>query len=363
MLMTNPVFSAMPDDPIVAQPSTIVAPDAAPVVTTNPDTIAAPAPQGGHSPSAPVADPAQPAAQVTPDAPAQPNESQIDRSSILAEITGGRLKNEDDWKTFQSIETEAAELRASLSAMKAEKDGLTPLALKVNELVAAGEPLAKVQEFLRIQQLDVDAMTPVEAIKAQFQHQYPTLSPEAVEAFLADKGLLSLDDVPTPVMLARQAVEEKAAKEYLRQLKVDSSGSARQAQLQAAEAARQTMAAQWQQVPAPPALIEKVAAGDYVADYQLSAEAIQHGHQSAMAWATHTGVEINDQNKKQFGDIVRHFAIAHEAPKMLSFVAQDAFAKGKLAAQQALGAPPPPPVIAGQAPATAQQQRKMTFSS
>lgn len=277
-------------------------------------------------------------------------------------MTGGRIKSKEDWETFQALEPKLTALEQQLSALTAEKEQITPLAKKVNEFVAAGKPVESIMEFLRIQQLDVQAMSPVEAIKAEYQQKYPALSGEQIEAYLIEQNLISTEDVTPPAMVARQMVAAGSAKEYLASLKVASENSTPGAVVQQQQIARQANIEQWRAVQPPAMLVESVVEGDYSAQYQLSPEAVAHGYQSAMAWAAAEGLDVNPSSKQTFEKIVSHFAMAHDAKAMLAFVAKDAYAKGVLAARQSVTAPPPPPVVPGAAPEANRPAKKMKFS-
>lgn len=301
---------------------------------------------GGDSPAAPV---------VADDAP---------DFSVIEKITDGQIKSMDDWKTFQSARTELEDFRARVSALEAEKQQISPLAIKINELAAKG--IEEVAKFVDIQRLDVDSMTPIDALRAKTRMEHPDLSAEEVDGLLEEKGYINPVDELTPGQMAKLKVDSKDAKAYLSSLKVDLA----QLSQPVVQAEDPTVAAQraathqaWDTLAAASAGADtvQVKVGDAVEQLSVSKEAMAVGLATAQQWAKANNVQVTDENKNLFTQLAHQVAIAQDFPNILARDRQRVIAETDAKVRQELSGAPPPPVNANPAPPVAKTQTRSVY--
>lgn len=291
---------------------------------------------GGDSPAAPAAD------DGAPD------------FSVIEKITGGQVKSLEDWETFQSAKSEVEAFKARVSALEAEKQQISPLALKINELAAKG--IEEVAKFVELQRLDVDSMSPLDALRTKTRLDHPELSPEEVDGLLQEKGYINpLDDL-TPGQAAKVKVDAKDAKTYLNSLKVDLA-QLRQPMVAAEDpnvvAQRAATHAAWDTLAAASAGSDavQVKIGDVTEQLTVSKEAMAAGVTTAQQWAKANGLDVNDQNKTLFTQLAHQVAIAQDFHNILARDRQRVVAETEARVRQELSGAPPPPVSANEPPA------------
>lgn len=296
----------------------------------------------------------------------EPPAPAYDPLAVVAEFTGGAIRTSQDWETFRAARAEAEELRTKTLGLETKLGQYTPLSSKVNEMLLSGQDLNAVKQFLDVQAINTETLSDLDAIKAKYALDYPQLTADQIEAYLEDAGLISLSEVTSPAMVAKQAIQGREAKAHLASLKVATiapqANAAAEAQAAQEAQYRQTIE-RWNAVQKPTLITTDIKSGDYTTQVQLSPDAINSGYEAAMAWVKSTGVGFDTANQKTFEDLQRHFALAHDHERIVQFVATDAYNKGVLSTKQALSGAPPGAVPTGTPPSSTVKTGGVRFSS
>lgn len=105
----------------------------------------------------------------------------------LSAITGGSLKGEDDFKSFWQQQQEAAgelqKMRAAVNAMPK----FDPLAERVNTMLSEGKGFSDIRKLLDYQEMNIEGMSKLDAIRLDARNQFPTLSEDAISDYLENQ--------------------------------------------------------------------------------------------------------------------------------------------------------------------------------
>lgn len=118
---------------------------------------------------------------------------------------------EEQFKERLGLDFDAAKER-----LTKEQEDFHPLAKGVNQLLKEGKDAVALQKYLRIQQLDIDKMTPEQVVKEQLAANNPTLSQAHIDALYDSEYGASRHDDETATLLKEaklQQVAEKAKQE------------------------------------------------------------------------------------------------------------------------------------------------------
>lgn len=351
----NIQFSSNPDAPQVAAPVVdapqvpVTAPPVAPVAAEPvAPTVATPAPA-----SQPVAQAgAEPVAPVVDNTPKIGDIPEPQFWGALNHLTGGKITQKSDleaWEALQAAHKKLPEIETKLNQLEGWKQGINPIAAKIDEMARAGASNTEIQNFVAIQAIDTSKLGDMDVIRTALALENPDFDADMLQALMVQKGVISETDIPDASTKVAIAIEAKAARAKIESQKVQAATPLTVQQHQQAEQARQELVKKWEAVTAPPILHYQLTEGDYSAEIQLSPEAIKYGEQVARGIGIQQGADPAT-NQKNFTDLVRLHASGFDLERIVAFVAKDAAAKAQIAIKQQQAGAPPAPVQAGDAP-------------
>lgn len=175
-----------PAAPAVAEPAPASNP--APVIEPAPAPV--PAPEPNPAPMAPAPAGSAPAPEPVFD------DTMIAKALEVA--SGGAIKTKEDLMGALGARTELPEIQRRLAdaEAKANKNPFAnEIARAVNDLVLKGANPAELEQFIRVQNMDIKALEPIEAIRQAIRADYPSFDAEMVDAYMASKlGLAAYID-------------------------------------------------------------------------------------------------------------------------------------------------------------------------
>ena len=191
----------------------------------------------GMTPPAAPQQTAPPASDATPaNPPAQtPPAGEDPFSSKLSQITGGLIKSDQDLQAFlpkiqeyDTLKTKASELEAAAAqSAKFANDWVKGL----NDLVASGADQSRITNFVTLSTLNIDQMSPLEAIAKKIGMEHPGMQQSHIDAYLLETyGYAGDDEVKTlnestmpPAMAAKLQMDATAARKFLSEQRVEMS--------------------------------------------------------------------------------------------------------------------------------------------
>lgn len=382
-VIDTPAPQAPPATPVARQPinAGAVAQDA----PAQPYTPPMPARADGVQPiNVEPQAPAQPAAtEIPPTTPTAPDPSQAAPQNVAGlepnpttpatpaaqptapvadweALTGGKLKTQADWETFQAEQARLAAEVQQLSTSRVEP--ANPLVAKINDVFKSGGDVATVANIIKAQSIDPASMKPLEAIKASISFQHPDLDADEVEAHIAGMGI-DLSDMEGAG--TRAAIKTQAAKatQYLQSLKVEMDNPAviKQAQESQAERVRQQEA--WKAVPVPQPttkINEKVGNIDVSIDVPLSAEATAFAAQFTNEYRN--SLPATTQNIQNYTSLFELIARGFDADRIIAESVKTAVEKAVLEVKKSVAGPTPPPVPQAAPPEPVRPRQNGHFS-
>lgn len=337
----------------IVAPQTLIYPEradgAVPVNIQNFTKIPAPgqpnpAPVQPNEPAAPPAQATQPAALEAPIETQQPSAqpaAQPMADNAWEQLTGGQIKTQADWETFQSERQRLSEEVNRLSTTRVEP--ANALVAKINDVFKQGGDMAAVASLIQAQNLDPASMKPLEQIKASIGFQHPDLDHEEIEAYVQRLGI-DLQDPEGPSTKVAIKIEAKKAADYLNGLKVqmDNPAVLQNAQNMAADAARNQEA--WKSAPPVPRRItvnEKIGEVAITTDFDFSPEALSYAEQVA------GGMKALPATPQTFNDY-QHFstvlAQAYDIERYTKHIIEETQKAATLATMKKVAGPTPQPV-------------------
>jgi hypothetical protein len=279
----------------------------------------------------------QPVVQATPapvvqaPQPVEPTSPVLDWGKIK-DLTAGAVDSET---SLMNILNERTELSTKVAAFdKIEKPVFAnDLAAKINTLIAEGKDIDTIENFLRWQKTDVNAMPAATAVRAWVQDKFPAFNESEVTAYIEHElkieGIDSPDGELSPASSMRLKTAEIEAKAALAQKKV-AVGELPQQKPAMSEADYNAALDTARKAVSPiveTSKVEKIdidfPEGKFALDYNFSPEALAFAHEQAAIVAANNPDGVDAAQMKDF---VRQMAIAKDYQNILKSAVADAIA-------------------------------------
>lgn len=182
------------------------------------------------------------------DNPTLPDIDDATLTRALEVLSGGRIKSRDELGSYFEAKDKLPTYEARMAELtqKAERDPFaSPVARKINEMLSVGATTNEIENFVRLQNVDVAKLEPLEAIRMAVKAENPEFDSALVDAVIAeDYGLGNYieGEQPTALDKARLIKAQKQAVEKINSMKVLSETPA-----SVAQAAQQTVVQQQKQ--------------------------------------------------------------------------------------------------------------------
>lgn len=166
----------------------------------------------------------------------------------LEVLSGGRVKSRDELGSYFEAKDKIPTYEARMAELTAKVDRdpfASPVSRKINEMLSTGATTNEIENFVRLQNVDVTKLEPLEAIRMAVKAENPEFDSALVDAVIAeDYGLGNYieGEEPTALDKARLIKAQKQAVEKINSMKVASETPA-----SVAQAAQQTVAQQQKQ--------------------------------------------------------------------------------------------------------------------
>lgn len=282
----------------------------------------------------------------------------------LETFTGGAVKDPAQIKSYITAAAERDQFASKIREYEAKQSispYASPLAEKVNAMLASGAQLPEVQRFIEMQSLDVETMSGTDAYKRQLSLKYPTLNAQQIDLLVQDEFGLNVEEGEQPNQVALLKLEKAGldAKEFLRQQKVAAENPQALQQRQQAEAQMSQLRNGWSQVVGKVAqnfsrdIRQKFDDSEYSFAYKYSPEALNAATQMAVEQAVVNKIPLDQNGYSQVVDFIHKMATAFDFENLQTALLSDAYAKARMQVTQSASGGAPPPVRQATPPATA----------
>ena len=146
-----------------------------------------------------------------------------DFEQLLGQATNGVIGNYNQFQEALSARDKLGELNEKLARLQVQNQELSggpkyanDLVAKIDEMYRGGVPQQQINEFIRMQNVDVANMSDVEIVKMAYKQDYPNMTSEEIEQLL-EEDFGDLEGMGG-IKLKKEAVN---ARKKLEQLKVD----------------------------------------------------------------------------------------------------------------------------------------------
>lgn len=303
--------------PIAAEPAAVIEPQAT-IPTAEPKAI---------EPTAPITTP------------------EFDWRKNLVEATNGLVNNEDELKTFISSKTTAEQKAADLEA---KFNSLPPMVKKELEMREKGATNVEIDNFRKLQSLDIDTMNSIERLKQYHKLNEPTaflvngkFDDSLLESFVSETYVKDVEDMTSleKVELNRKVT---AATNYLKDQIVNSENVESAKVQQQREVEKQTYYTNLQSTMSDLVRqgfaeksninvegLDSIEGGKLSVDYTLNAQDRQEIVSLTLNQAASLG--IDPRNTAAIKDLADKFTFALKGKEMIDLAVKSAIAKTKQA--------------------------------
>ena len=227
------------------------------------------------------------------------------------------------------------------------------LSAKVNELIAAGKPMADVVSFIQLQNIEPSSLDDIGAIRTEYSLKYPSLPPDQIDALIsrqvADPSSEDKGDIAFISVRAKEARAFIESQKVSTDIKIEDP-SAKAVRL-ADESARAAVLQQnWPKVLTSDASVGKqgmtmdLEGGKYSFDFEIPKDTLETAIAEVTKMAVAQKMDFTPENQKYLAETARKLAVMQNIDTLMAAVAKDAFDSGRSAALSQISGPKAPQV-------------------
>ena len=229
---------------------------------------------------------------------------------------------------------------------------LSPLALRVNQILQSGGTLADVERVISVSRVDVNSISDTDAISLFYRTQHPGEDENKIAARMLVAGidLTKLNSAdPMEKAVAEVKIEEaaRAAKSKILELQ-SQTPQAVNAEAQAAQQALQSATAQWQHVIGGindfgrfKSAIQLPGDKQEIVNYEIPAESASEIKTAIAADLAKSGTQLNKAGLDNAQNLFNRYALALHGPEIIAAAISQAEARVRRELAGAQAGPPP----------------------